>query len=87
MLVVAWKLKCKVMGEISLDEWMGGMTELECDNSAKLQAKLPSLSAELKTAPASMKHLFRYGARFSASTIHWRMPLVPTHARLKRTSV
>jgi hypothetical protein len=55
------------MGEISLDEWMEGMTELECDNALKLQAKLPMLNAELKTSPDSMKRLFRFAYEFSRS--------------------
>jgi hypothetical protein len=29
MLIVAWKLNCKIMGEFQLDEWMSGMTALQ----------------------------------------------------------
>lgn len=66
MLVVAWKLDCKTMGEITVEEWMGGMSELECDNPAKLQVKLPTLHAELSDE-TTMKALFRYSYDFARS--------------------
>lgn len=66
MLTVAWKLNCKAMGEITLEEWMEGMSKLECDNPAKLQAKLPALHAEINNQP-TMKSLFRYAYDFARS--------------------
>lgn len=66
MLTVAWKMNCKAMGEWSLEEWMVGMGKLECDNAAKLQAKLPALHAEINNQPM-MKSLFRYVWKASRS--------------------
>lgn len=43
MLIIAWKLGCRQMGSFTWEEWLHGMRQCQCDNSAKLKALLPTL--------------------------------------------
>ncbi|XP_041360292.1 DCN1-like protein 4 isoform X2 [Gigantopelta aegis] len=64
MLSLAWKLTAKNMGFFSLEEWMKGMTELECDNIPKLQMKLDYLRSILDDG-TYFKNIYRFAFDFA----------------------
>ncbi|KAH9513980.1 DCN1-like protein 4 [Bulinus truncatus] len=64
MLVLAFKLNAKNMGFFTVDEWMKGMTELQCDTIAKLQNRLDYLKATLND-PAIFKNIYRFAFDFA----------------------
>lgn len=64
MLALAWKLQAQNMGFFKLEEWMNGMTELQCDCIGKLQDKLDYLRSLLND-PATFKSIFRFAFDFA----------------------
>uniref|UniRef100_A0A2C9JCP1 Defective in cullin neddylation protein n=1 Tax=Biomphalaria glabrata TaxID=6526 RepID=A0A2C9JCP1_BIOGL len=64
MLVLAYKLNAKNMGFFTVDEWMKGMTELQCDTIGKLQNRLDYLRALLND-PALFKNIYRFAFDFA----------------------
>ncbi|PVD35240.1 hypothetical protein C0Q70_06521 [Pomacea canaliculata] len=64
MLSLAWKLGAKSMGFFKMDEWMQGMTELQCDSVPKLQAKFDSLRSLLND-PVTFKSIYRFAFDFA----------------------
>ncbi|KAL5669436.1 hypothetical protein ACJX0J_021657, partial [Zea mays] len=48
MLVISWHMKASTMCEFTRQEFIGGLQSIGVDSIEKLQAKLPSLRAELK---------------------------------------
>ncbi|KAM9732678.1 DCN1-like protein 5 isoform 2-T2 [Menidia menidia] len=64
MLVVAWHLEAANMGYFTRDEWLRGMTLLQCDCMERLQGKLEALRCELSDS-VSFKHIYRYAFDFS----------------------
>lgn len=64
MLVVAWKMDAKQMGFFTLQEWLRGLADLQCDSVEKLQAKLDYLRSILNDAVA-FKSIYRYAYDFA----------------------
>jgi len=64
LLVLSWKMGAKQMGYFTLQEWLTGLTELQCDSLARLQAKLPQLQSFLDD-PTSFKSIYRYAFDFA----------------------
>ncbi|XP_031550374.1 DCN1-like protein 4 isoform X2 [Actinia tenebrosa] len=63
MLVVAWKLQAETLGYFKFNEWSKGMGNMECDSTAKLQARLSSLTTILRDNP-TFKKIYRYAFDF-----------------------
>nr|CAG4648875.1 EOG090X0DAO [Polyphemus pediculus] len=64
LLVLAWKMGAKQMGYFTMQEWLHGLTELQCDSLAKLQAKLSQLHTVLQDS-SSFKSIYRYAFDFA----------------------
>jgi DCN1-like protein 1/2 len=64
MLVISWNFQAEHMYEYKKDEFLDGMTELECDGIAKLKAKLPKLRQEV-CSPDTFKEVYKYAYMFS----------------------
>jgi len=64
LLVLAWKMGAKQMGYFSLQEWLQGLTELQCDSLSKLKEKLGYLHSLLLDS-CSFKSIYRYAFDFS----------------------
>ncbi|XP_030601081.1 DCN1-like protein 5 isoform X2 [Archocentrus centrarchus] len=64
MLVLAWHLEAANMGYFTKDEWLRGMTTLQCDCTERLQSKLDYLHSELSDA-ATFKNIYRYAFDFA----------------------
>lgn len=64
LLVLAWKMGAKQMGYFSLQEWLHGLTELQCDSLSKLKDKLGYLHSLLLDS-CSFKSIYRYAFDFS----------------------
>ncbi|XP_033369819.1 DCN1-like protein 4 isoform X6 [Parus major] len=64
MLVLAWKLDAQNMGYFTLQEWLKGMTSLQCDTTEKLRNSLDYLRS-LLNEPANFKLIYRYAFDFA----------------------
>ncbi|BFZ14564.1 hypothetical protein BsWGS_17603 [Bradybaena similaris] len=64
MLVIAFKLGAKNLGFFTYDEWMLGMTDLQCDTIEKLQNRLDYLRALLNEPPL-FKNIYRFAFDFA----------------------
>ncbi|XP_012944207.1 DCN1-like protein 4 [Aplysia californica] len=64
MLSLAFKLNAKRMGFFTAEEWMKGMTELQCDTITKLQNRLDYLRA-LLSDPTCFKNIYRFAFDFA----------------------
>ncbi|XP_026318952.1 DCN1-like protein 4 [Hyposmocoma kahamanoa] len=64
MLVIAYKMGSKQMGYFTQEEWVKGLTELQCDNVHKLQNKLEYLRSLLND-PHIFKAVYRYSYDFA----------------------
>ncbi|KAJ8256781.1 hypothetical protein COCON_G00189330 [Conger conger] len=64
MLVLAWKLEAPNMGFFTKEEWLKGMTSLQCDCTERLQGKLDYLRSQLNDA-AAFKNIYRYAFDFA----------------------
>ncbi|KAM3868869.1 DCN1-like protein 5 [Diretmus argenteus] len=64
MLVLAWQLEASSMGFFTKEEWLKGMTLLQCDCNERLQGKLDHLRCELNDS-AAFKNIYRYAFDFS----------------------
>ncbi|CAJ0945453.1 unnamed protein product, partial [Ranitomeya imitator] len=64
MLVLAWKLDAQNMGYFTLQEWLKGMTSLQCDATEKLRNTLDYLRS-LLNEPANFKLIYRYAFDFA----------------------
>lgn len=64
MLVIAWHLEAANMGFFTKDEWLRGMTFLQCDCTERLQSKLDYLRSELNDSVV-FKNIYRYAFDFS----------------------
>ncbi|KAM4742583.1 DCN1-like protein 5 isoform 2-T2 [Anableps anableps] len=67
MLVLAWHLEAAKMGYFTKDEWLRGMTVLQCDCTERLQSKLDYMRNELNDAVA-FKNIYRYAFDFARDT-------------------
>ncbi|XP_035565496.1 DCN1-like protein 5 [Canis lupus dingo] len=63
MLVLAWKLEAESMGFFTKEEWLKGMTSLQCDCTEKLQNKFDFLHSQLNIS--SFKNIYRYAFDFA----------------------
>uniref|UniRef100_T1JA95 Defective in cullin neddylation protein n=1 Tax=Strigamia maritima TaxID=126957 RepID=T1JA95_STRMM len=64
MLVLAWKMEAKQMGFFTIEEWLRGLTDLQCDSIEKVQAKLDHLRSILNDS-ATFKIIYRYAYDFA----------------------
>ncbi|KAK1135382.1 DCN1-like protein 5 isoform X1 [Acipenser oxyrinchus oxyrinchus] len=64
MLVLAWKLEAPNMGFFTKEEWLKGMTLLQCDCTERLQSKLDYLRSQLNDTTA-FKNIYRYAFDFA----------------------
>nr|CAG4642030.1 EOG090X0DAO [Eurycercus lamellatus] len=64
LLVLAWKMGAKQMGYFTLQEWLLGLTDLQCDSLSKLQGKLNYLHLLLQDS-SNFKAIYRYAFDFS----------------------
>ncbi|MEE6514661.1 hypothetical protein FKM82_022965 [Ascaphus truei] len=64
MLVLAWKLDAQNMGYFTLQEWLKGMTSLQCDATEKLRNSLDYLRS-LLNEPTNFKLIYRYAFDFA----------------------
>nr|CAH0108733.1 unnamed protein product [Daphnia galeata] len=64
LLVLSWKMGAKQMGYFTMQEWLLGLTDLQCDSLAKLQAKLNYLHSLLLDS-SHFKSIYRYAFDFS----------------------
>ncbi|CAB1348890.1 unnamed protein product [Coregonus sp. 'balchen'] len=64
MLVLAWKLEAPNMGFFTKEEWLKGMTLLQCDCIERLQGKLDYLRNQLNDT-IIFKNIYRYAFDFA----------------------
>ncbi|XP_041979711.1 DCN1-like protein 5 [Aricia agestis] len=64
MLVIAYKMGAKQMGYFTQEEWLKGLTDLQCDSVHKLQNKLEFLRNILND-PYMFKAIYRYSYDFA----------------------
>ncbi|XP_039212207.1 DCN1-like protein 5 isoform X2 [Crotalus tigris] len=64
MLVLAWKLEAESMGFFTKEEWLKGMTSLQCDCTEKLQSKFDFLRSQLNDI-STFKNIYRYAFDFA----------------------
>nr|CAG4648233.1 EOG090X0DAO [Moina brachiata]SVE93254.1 EOG090X0DAO [Moina brachiata] len=64
LLVLSWKMGAKQMGYFTLQEWLTGLTDIQCDSLVRLQAKLPHLQSYLDDS-TSFKSIYRYAFDFA----------------------
>uniref|UniRef100_A0A2I3FYQ6 DCN1-like protein n=1 Tax=Nomascus leucogenys TaxID=61853 RepID=A0A2I3FYQ6_NOMLE len=64
MLVLAWKLDAQSMGYFTLQEWLKGMTSLQCDTTEKLRNTLDYLRSFLNDS-TNFKLIYRYAFDFA----------------------
>lgn len=64
MLVLAYKMNARQMGFFTLNEWLKGLSELQCDTIHKLQQKLDYLRS-LLNEPHTFKGIYRYAYDFA----------------------
>uniref|UniRef100_A0A8D0CL75 DCN1-like protein n=1 Tax=Scleropages formosus TaxID=113540 RepID=A0A8D0CL75_SCLFO len=64
MLVLAWKLDAQSMGYFTLQEWLKGMSDLQCDSTEKLRNSLDYLRSVLNEA-TNFKLIYRYAFDFA----------------------
>ncbi|XP_010868346.2 DCN1-like protein 5 isoform X1 [Esox lucius] len=64
MLVLAWKLEAPNMGFFTKEEWLKGMTLLQCDCTERLQGKLDYLRNQLNDT-VIFKNIYRYAFDFA----------------------
>lgn len=64
MLVLAWKLEATNMGFFTKEEWLKGMTSLQCDCTERVQGKLDYMRSQLND-PLIFKNIYRYAFDFA----------------------
>lgn len=64
MLVLAWKMNARQMGFFTMQEWIRGLTDIQCDTIAKIQNKLEYLRSLLNDQ-SSFKSIYRYAYDFA----------------------
>uniref|UniRef100_A0A3Q2GY75 DCN1-like protein n=1 Tax=Equus caballus TaxID=9796 RepID=A0A3Q2GY75_HORSE len=68
MLVLAWKLDAQNMGYFTLQEWLKGMTSLQCDTTEKLRNTLDYLRSLLNDS-TNFKLIYRYAFDFARKMV------------------
>ncbi|XP_073469206.1 DCN1-like protein 5 [Aquarana catesbeiana] len=74
MLVLAWKLEAENMGFFTKEEWLKGMTSIQCDCTEKLQGKFDYLRAQLNDNTA-FKNIYRYAFDFARDKVQRSLDL------------
>lgn len=69
MLVLAYKMQARQMGFFTQDEWLKGLTELQCDSIIKLQSKFEYLRSHLNDQNL-FKSIYRYAFDFARVSEH-----------------
>ncbi|XP_014203905.1 DCN1-like protein 5 isoform X1 [Copidosoma floridanum] len=64
MLVLAHKMGANQMGFFTLNEWLRGLTDLQCDSITKIQNKIDHLR-NLLNDPQTFKAIYRYAYDFA----------------------
>ncbi|XP_059924037.1 DCN1-like protein 4 isoform X1 [Gadus macrocephalus] len=64
MLVLAWRLDAQSMGYFTLQEWLKGMSSLQCDSTESLRNSLDHLRSVLNDT-TSFKLIYRYAFDFA----------------------
>lgn len=64
MLVLAYRLQARQMGFFTQDEWLRGLSELQCDSVTKLQSRLDHLRCLLNDQN-HFKAIYRYAYDFA----------------------
>uniref|UniRef100_A0A1B6CRL4 Defective in cullin neddylation protein n=1 Tax=Clastoptera arizonana TaxID=38151 RepID=A0A1B6CRL4_9HEMI len=64
MLVLAWKMNARQMGFFTLQEWLRGLSELQCDTVQKVKNKVDYLRSVLNDQ-TSFKSIYRYAYDFA----------------------
>ena len=64
MLVLAFKMNARQMGFFTLNEWLKGLTDLQCDSIYKVQQKMDYLR-NLLNDPHIFKAIYRYAYDFA----------------------
>uniref|UniRef100_U5EPX7 Defective in cullin neddylation protein n=1 Tax=Corethrella appendiculata TaxID=1370023 RepID=U5EPX7_9DIPT len=64
MLVLAYKMGAKKMGFFTLNEWLKGLTDIQCDTIEKVQCKLDFLRSLLNDQN-TFKFIYRYAYDFA----------------------
>ncbi|CAG0891843.1 unnamed protein product [Darwinula stevensoni] len=64
MLVLAWKMGARQMGYFTQQEWLYGLSQLQCDSADKLRGRLEYLRSLLNDA-MSFKAIYRYAFDFA----------------------
>ncbi|XP_018911359.1 DCN1-like protein 4 isoform X2 [Bemisia tabaci] len=82
MLVLAWKMNAKQMGFFTQEEWLRGLTELQCDSISKLQSKLEYLKSLLNHFP-TFKSIYRYAYDFARDKDQRSMDIETAKAMLQ----
>lgn len=60
MYVIAWKLGAKVPLQISIAEWIDGLSAMRIDSVKKLQQALPNLRSEIATSAQQFKSFYNF---------------------------
>ncbi|KAJ4452308.1 DCN1-like protein 4 [Periplaneta americana] len=68
MLVLAWKMSARQMGFFSQQEWLRGLSDLQCDSICKVQSKLDYLRSLLNDH-VTFKSIYRYAYDFARSFV------------------
>lgn len=82
MLVLAYKMGATQMGFFSQQEWLKGLTELDCDSAAKMVVKLDYLRSILND-PNSFKSIYRYAYDFAKDSDQRCMDILTAKAMLQ----
>ncbi|XP_034106879.1 DCN1-like protein 5 isoform X1 [Drosophila nasuta] len=82
MLVLAYKMGATQMGFFSQQEWLKGLTDLECDTTAKMVVKLDYLRSILND-PNSFKSIYRYAYDFAKDSDQRSMDIATAKAMLQ----
>lgn len=69
MLVLAYKMQARQMGFFTQEEWLKGLTDLQCDVIQKLQTKLEYLRSHLNDQNL-FKAIYRYAFDFARVIIN-----------------
>lgn len=70
MLVLAYRMQARQMGFFTQEEWLRGLSDLQCDSITKIQARLDHLKCLLND-PNHFKAIYRYAYDFArVSTQH-----------------
>lgn len=82
MLVLAWKMDAKQMGFFTEEEWVQGLSDLQCDSIEKIQGKLDYLKSLLNDT-THFKSIYRYAYDFARDKDQRSMDMATAKAMLQ----